>query len=612
MKKISLSVIVILFLGTFCLSIAIVPDNVYAKTLFVGGSGPGNYTTIQGAVNGANPGDTIFVYSGTYQEQVMVDKPLSLVGWSRDTTFVENGGPGCTICVSSDWVNVTGFGLKTSGKLNTVGILLNSVHNCNITGNSIFGKEWGIYLVSSSNNVIMDNYIPSDPSVGGIGVYLEYSDNNIVENVSTSGYYQNGIESIHSDSNTFKNVSMYDNYYGMTLAYASNNRIINSNATDCMWGFHLGLANNNSLENNTATLSTNWGIKVWKSGHNLFANNTFIQNYVGMYFWESNGNIVYRNNISVNKGAGIGLIGWDGSHNNILVENTITQSGKGAIVVAALAGSNGNLIWNNNLSYNSHGIRIDDSQNNTIARNIVSHNNEIGIQLLDSKDNMLYHNCILNNSLQAYDDTDLNQWDDSYPSGGNYWSDYSGVDFLSGLDQDQLGADGIGDTPYVIDYDSSDRYPLMEQPLCGRLVTRTVELNIDPDTLNIRSRGRWITAYLRTNNAKAEDINASSLLLNDIITPAWWDVQDEDVLMVKFDRAAVQAILPVSDSVNIKITGQWKDGESFEVHDTIRVIDPVQSRRVFSSFLPKDVHVAFQRMAPGPLPDFGGLSGQGK
>lgn len=55
----------------------------------------------------------------------------------------------------------------------------------------------------------------------------------------------------------------------------------------------------------------------------------------------------------------------------------------------------------------------------------------------------------------------VNEWDDSYPSGGNYWSDYTDVDLKSGLDQDQHGNDGIGDTPCVIDVDNVDRYPLM-------------------------------------------------------------------------------------------------------------------------------------------------------
>jgi len=54
-----------------------------------------------------------------------------------------------------------------------------------------------------------------------------------------------------------------------------------------------------------------------------------------------------------------------------------------------------------------------------------------------------------------------NRWDGGYPGGGNYWSDYTGVDLFSGPLQDQPGSDGIGDTPYVVDADSADRYPRM-------------------------------------------------------------------------------------------------------------------------------------------------------
>jgi hypothetical protein len=103
---------------------------------------------------------------------------------------------------------------------------------------------------------------------------------------------------------------------------------------------------------------------------------------------------------------------------------------------------------------------------------------------------------------------------------------------------------------------------------------RSLSLDIDPDTLNLKSLGRWITAYLRTENAEAEDIDASSLLLNDVIPPSWWDVQNDTTLMVKFSRSAVQAMVSVADEVDIKVTGQWKDGEVFELHDTIRVINP--------------------------------------
>jgi hypothetical protein len=53
-----------------------------------------------------------------------------------------------------------------------------------------------------------------------------------------------------------------------------------------------------------------------------------------------------------------------------------------------------------------------------------------------------------------------NFWDDAYPSGGNWWSNYNGTDVYSGSHQNITGSDGIGDTPYIIDSSNQDRYPL--------------------------------------------------------------------------------------------------------------------------------------------------------
>jgi len=57
-----------------------------------------------------------------------------------------------------------------------------------------------------------------------------------------------------------------------------------------------------------------------------------------------------------------------------------------------------------------------------------------------------------------------NYWDDGYPSGGNYWGDYSGNDIYSGSYQNETGSDGIGDTPYIIHGEKAaeDRYPFLE------------------------------------------------------------------------------------------------------------------------------------------------------
>jgi len=85
----------------------------------------------------------------------------------------------------------------------------------------------------------------------------------------------------------------------------------------------------------------------------------------------------------------------------------------------------------------------------------------MAIYLWDSSNNVFCHNNFINNTYQVYTSNSVNVWDDGYPSGGNYWSDYTGVDLFSGPYQNKTKSDGIGDAPYIIDVNNTDRYPLM-------------------------------------------------------------------------------------------------------------------------------------------------------
>ncbi|MEE9507593.1 MAG: NosD domain-containing protein, partial [Thermoplasmata archaeon] len=194
------------------------------------------------------------------------------------------------------------------------------------------------------------------------------------------------------------------------------------------------------------------GVLLEYSYGNLLVNNTVMINWFGMLVDSSEGNDVRSNEVSDSE-HGIHLS--DSNHNTIS-ENEVHDNEDGI----HLHYSVNNSIDGNAAHSNVIGIYIRQSDDNVAKRNNVSIN-AVGIGVLASYGNRIYHNRLSGNTVQGYDDRDANQWDDGYPSAGNYWSDYAGVDLKWGPNQNLTGSDGIGDTPYVIDGDSQDRYPLM-------------------------------------------------------------------------------------------------------------------------------------------------------
>jgi len=202
------------------------------------------------------------------------------------------------------------------------------------------------------------------------------------------------------------------------------------------------------------------------------------------------------------------------------------------------------IVENNIVGNNSYGLCLYYSDNNLISGNIVE-NNDYGLYLYyDSYNNLIYHNNFISNAIQAYDNG-FNRWDNGYPSGGNYWSDYTGVDDYSGENQDIPGSDGIGDTPYIIPGDNNrDRYPLMSPvglrteiitiyPIAdvyafGRYSRPQLKFNINsiPAGADIISAKLWLYRLAADNwDGNVTVYRVDNQLWDETVTPGEFDAQ---------------------------------------------------------------------------------------
>ena len=307
---------------------------------------------------------------------------------------------------SSENVSVEGEAYNAGGFSYAAGVRLYNSSHCAVECYAQVNKGYsrcGAYLEKSDYNTIMGVFVNNR-----YGIYMRYSSFNYIEgNVSDNNH---GVYLDHSNSNVINNSTIIHNYYGIYLAYSSYNEIRNCNV---------------SL--------------------------SYIYYGDGIYITSSDNNVIENCTLIRNADCGIELSGND----NVIANSTIVNNGNG---IRINSGS-GNVLEGNEISYSNKGIHVK-SQHNTIAFNNIT-NNYYGIYLTNNY-NDIYLNNFIDNTQQAYS-SGVNTWKSfnaSYEYNGsnyisylgNYWSDYSGSD---------ADGDGIGDTPYVIDDNDADYYPLI-------------------------------------------------------------------------------------------------------------------------------------------------------
>jgi len=162
----------------------IIPFNVSASdNITVGPGGPPTYDfdNINDAIASANSSDTILVYGGPYEENIIIGESISLISnnGASSTTIKSANANIVTIEINANNVNISGFKIENLGGSYSC-IKLNSVSNCLIEDNVIKNSNQGngVYLISSSSNTIQGNTIESNY----IGIYFSNSDSNTIKN----------------------------------------------------------------------------------------------------------------------------------------------------------------------------------------------------------------------------------------------------------------------------------------------------------------------------------------------------------------------------------------------------------------------------------------------
>jgi parallel beta-helix repeat protein len=386
------------------------------------------WNSVQEGVDDANNGDTVYVFNGTYHENVVVDKTVNLKGEDRRSTIIDGSGAKDVVYVSADWVNVTGFTVTRSGGANYDGIALFYVEKCYITDNIVSYNNRGIVLSYSSNNTVINNTASNNYH----GLYVWQSNNTIIVNNTASNIWNdifvrssvgnelanntmdaNGIQISgdlpeHWNTHTIdttnvvngKPVYYWKNVIGgsipsgagqVILANCTGVAIVDRNISNVFAGIQLGFSSRNRMDNNTVT-SNNWiGIGLAHSNNNTIINNNAPGNQLSIVLSNSNDNIVANNTATSNSKHGIALE-WSG--NNTIANNNVSNNREGV----RLDFSTHNIITNNTASSNSAGgIYLWYSGHNTIAKNTAfecwssiyirgSHNNTVVDNIASSND----------------------------------------------------------------------------------------------------------------------------------------------------------------------------------------------------------------------------------
>jgi parallel beta-helix repeat protein len=415
------------------------------------------YQFIMDGITYASIGDTVYVFSGIYDEHVDVFISIALVGENKDTTIIDAGGSGTAVRITADDVALSGFTITHGGSnLNDAGVTVHTMNSIITENNIQQNMYFGLYVLGGNNaiyhNNILDNtYQAFDVSTGNSWDNGYPSGGNYWSDYTGTDEDEDGIGEIPYPTGNGSADS-----YPLIHPYGS---VVNENTEEIFLTIQDAICDPDTQNGHLIMVKNG---EYWE--HVTIYKSLLVQGedrHETVIDGRDTGDVITICTCSVNlqgfliqhsgpdeQNAGVIMNGKNCS----LTHNIIVDNYQGIIVKHSAQDSM--IAYNEILSNGWNGIILkSDCIGVSIFENTISDNFYAGIGISAASNNYIYHNNFKTNRYQAYDNAN-NVWDNGYPSGGNYWSDYNGSD---------ANGDGIGDTPYtILDGINTDRYPLME------------------------------------------------------------------------------------------------------------------------------------------------------
>jgi parallel beta-helix repeat protein len=258
----------------------------FAETWFVDNEGDGDYSSIQAAINDANPGDIIKVYSGKYNEKIYVNVESIVIegvdrelnnGTDKGMPEIIGDGEGSVVGIAADNIEFKGFTIYGSGGcIFDAGINITSDYNT-IINNILTRNHHGIFMINCNYNNILSNTIIQN-FWDGIHI-LDFCHDNIIRGNNINSNNVDGVKlylTDNTDNTIIYNEITSNRWNGVHIMYSVGNEILKNNISSNFWdGIHLGNAKDNVFRLNQIISNFKYGVLLFDgcSDNQIYHNN---------------------------------------------------------------------------------------------------------------------------------------------------------------------------------------------------------------------------------------------------------------------------------------------------------------------------------------------------